>query len=56
MGQSPRTMQSTDDRSVVLNRLIEQQKQTKEGSAAWYSCQQEINQVIAERYLQMLNS
>jgi len=53
MGKGSRTEQPTNDRLVLL---VEQQKQTKEGSAAWYSYQQEINQLIAERYLQMLNT
>ena len=53
MGKSSGTEQQTNDKLLLL---VSQQKQTKEGSAAWYSYQQEINQLIAERYLQMLNS
>ena len=53
MGKSSGTQQSTDDRLVLL---VEQQKLTKEGSSAWYTYQQQINQLIAERYLQMLNT
>lgn len=53
MGKSSGTEQSTDDRLLLL---VEQQKQTREGSSAWYAIQSQINQLIAERYLQMLNS
>ena len=53
MEQSLRTSESRSDKLLLL---VEQQKNTKEGSAPWYAYQQEINQLIAERYLQMLNS
>mgnify|MGYP001045137285 CR=1 FL=1 len=52
MEQSSRTLQSTDDRLLLL---VEQQKTTKEGSASWYECQAEINQLIAEKFLQYVN-
>jgi hypothetical protein len=56
MAESTRTKQSTDDQSLFLmNTLVEQQKQFLEGSAAWFSYQAQINQIIAERFLQYLN-
>lgn len=56
MAESIRTKQSTDDQSLFLmNSLVEQQKQFLEGSAAWFSYQAHINQIIAERFLQYLN-
>jgi hypothetical protein len=48
-------MQPTDNRSVVLEKLVDQQKQTREGSPAWYAYQQEINQIIAENFLLYVN-
>jgi hypothetical protein len=50
--QSSRTLQPTDDRLLLL---IEQQKQTKEGSTAWYAYQAQINQIIAENFLHYVN-
>lgn len=52
MEQSSGTVQLSDDRLLLL---IEQQKQTKEGSSAWYAYQEQINQIIAENFLQYVN-
>lgn len=52
MGKSSGTEQSTNDRLVLL---VEQQKQTKEGSSAWYAYQAQINQIIAENFLYFVN-
>lgn len=53
MESSPTDVRKSNDRLVLL---VEQQKQVKEGSSAWYSIQAQINQIIADRYLEMLNS
>jgi len=56
MEQSTRVEQSTDDQSLFLmNMLVDQQKQFLEGSAAWFSYQAQINQIVAERFLHYLN-
>lgn len=56
MAESTRVEQSTDDQSLFLmNMLVDQQKQFLEGSAAWFSYQAQINQIVAERFLQYLN-
>jgi len=52
MEQSFRTVQQTDNRLLLL---VEQQKQTKEGSSAWYAYQEQINQTIAENFLKYVN-
>jgi hypothetical protein len=52
MGQSSRVEQPANDKLLLL---VEQQKQTKEGSPAWYAYQGEINQIIAENFLQYVN-
>jgi len=46
------TLQTTDDRLLLL---VNQQKETKEGSPAWFSIQAEINQIIAENFLRFVN-
>lgn len=55
MEQSTRTSRAPDYRSLVLKNLVEQQKKTQEGSNAWYLYQQEINQIIAENFLNYVN-
>jgi hypothetical protein len=52
MGTSNKVQQPTDDKLLLL---IEQQKQTKEGSSSWYACQAQINQIIAENFLHYVN-
>jgi hypothetical protein len=52
MDQSNGTSKSTNDR---LLHLVEQQKQSKEGSPSWYAYQSEINQIIAENFLHYVN-
>jgi hypothetical protein len=52
MESSPTEVRKSNDRLVLL---IEQQKQSKEGSPAWYACQKEINQIIAENFLHYVN-
>lgn len=56
MAEGVGTKQSTDDQSLFLmNALVEQQKHFLEGSAVWFQLQAQINQIIAERFLQYLN-
>lgn len=56
MEQSTRVEQPTNDQSLFLmNTLVAQQKQFLEGSAAWFELQAQINQIIADRFLQYLN-
>lgn len=52
MGKSNESQQPTNDQLLLL---LKQQKQTREGSPAWYSYQQEINQIIAQNYLEYVN-
>lgn len=40
---------------LLLKRLVEQQKQCKEGSKDWYEKQNLINQIIADNFLQYVN-
>jgi len=53
MGKSNVAQQQADDKLLLL---IEEQKQTKEGSPLWYSYQATINQLVAERFLEYVNS
>jgi hypothetical protein len=53
MEQSSRTLQSTDDRLILLRRELEL---LKEGSLAWYKCQEEINSITAQRFLNYVNT
>lgn len=55
MESSNRIEQPTDDKSVLLMSLKEQQNQVREGSLYWHELQSQINQIIAERFLQTLN-
>lgn len=52
MDTGARIKQPTDDRFVFLK---QKQDLSKEGSPEWYSWQQQLNQIIAERFLQYLN-
>ena len=52
MGKGSSSQQQTDDRFLLL---VEQQKSVREGSSAWYSLQQKINQIIAQNYLEYVN-
>ena len=53
MGKSIGIKQSTTDKLV---HLIEQQKQTKEGSKQWIYLQEHINRIVAQNYLEYVNS
>ncbi len=55
MGTGNGSKQFADDQSVLLKSLREQQTCVKEGSLAWHELENKINQIIAQRYLQMLN-
>jgi len=56
MAQSSRVEQSTNDQSLLLMQSLEaQQKKFLEGTTAWFELQAQINQLIAERFLQYLN-
>lgn len=55
MGTSHRVEQTADDKSVLLMSLRQQQSAVKEGSLAWHEIQHQINEVIAQRYLESLN-
>ena len=52
MEKSNRIEQSANDRLTVL---VEQQKQCQDGTASWYTIQEAINQIVAERFLVYLN-
>jgi hypothetical protein len=52
MAKSSRPQQQTNDKLLLL---VEQQKESKEGSQQWHTLQEEINQIIAENFLQYVN-
>lgn len=56
MEQSSADVRQSNDQSLFLMQsLAEQQKQFLEGTSAWFELQAEINQIIADRFLQYLN-
>lgn len=55
MEQSTRTVQPTNDRSMVLEQLKSEQLNYHEGSFEWTDIQSKINQIVAENYLHFLN-
>ena len=50
MAERNRSLQSTDDRTILLKSLRDNQDRHPEGSKEWLSYQQQINQIIAENY------
>ena len=55
MGESGRPMQQTNNQQVLLENLRLEQSKTKERSVAWYRYQEQINHIIANRYLEYVN-
>ena len=55
MEQSCRAIGQTTNEHVVLMELQSRQKETKEGTPSWYSLQEQINQIIANNFLQYVN-
>ena len=53
MVQSYGTKQPTNDKLVYLR---QQQKQCREGSSAWHEIQSKINRIIAQNYLEYVNT
>ena len=49
-------MQSSDDRSMVLKKLQQEQKKYSEGSFERADIQAKIDQIVAEKYLEYVNS
>lgn len=45
----------TVPKELLLKRLVEQQKQCKEGSKDWYEKQNLINRLIADNFLAYVN-
>lgn len=52
MGTSIRSEQPSNDKLLLL---VKQQKESKEGSPAWHTLQEQINQIIAENFLHYVN-
>ena len=52
MDQSNRTCQSTNDKLLLLRR---EQEQYGEGSSHWTLLEEQINQIIAQNYLEYVN-
>lgn len=55
MEQGYTNVRESNDKSFLLKDISQEQKMHREHSPAWYSCQEKINQLVAERYLQYLN-
>lgn len=53
MEQRSRTLQSTDNRLLLLK---QEQTQYAEGSAKWHNLQAKIDQIVAQRLLEYVNS
>lgn len=56
MGQGIRVMQLSDNKSVVLEQLRKEQNQCREGSFVWHEIQAKINRIIAQNYLEYVNT
>ena len=56
MGQGTRTMQSSDSKPMVLTELKKQQEKCAEGSKQWIYLQEHINRIVAQNYLEYVNS
>lgn len=52
MGKSTGTEQPTDDQLLLLK---EQQSAVREGSPNWHFYQEQINQIVADRFLHYVN-
>ena len=50
MAERNRSLQSTDDRTILLEQLKEHQENYNEGSYKWLEMQKKIDQLIAENY------
>jgi|SaaInl5LU_22_DNA_1037371.scaffolds.fasta_scaffold146752_2 hypothetical protein len=55
MEYSNRDLQSSDGRKLLLDHLRNLQANNKEGSSSWINVQQQIDQIVAERFLDYLN-
>lgn len=55
MGKGAGTMQPTDDRSILLKNLRNEQTKYHEGSFEWADIQAKIDQIIASNFLQYVN-
>lgn len=56
MGTSYRSESHTDDQTVLLTSLRDELKLLKEGNPRHWELQQQINAIIAQRFLQELNT
>lgn len=56
MEQSTRIMQSPDYRSMVLTQLQQEQKTYSEGSTMYSELQARINHIVAQNFLEYVNS
>jgi len=56
MDYSTSTMLSRDTRHVLLKDFKTQQKTHKEGSRQWYWYQERIDQLVAQNYLEYINT
>jgi len=56
MEQSTRTMQSTDNRSMVLKQLQQEQKTYSESSPKFAELQAKIDHLVAQNFLEYVNS
>ena len=56
MEQSIRTLQSSKDRSVVLEKLKKEQQSFSEGSFEWADIQAKIDRIAAQNFLEYVNS
>lgn len=50
MAERNRSLQSTDDRTILLEQLKEHQENYNEGSYKWLEMQKKIDQIVAENY------
>lgn len=55
MDQSNRSLQSTDDKRLLLDKLRQDQKLTKEGSNDWDTLQKLIDHIVAQNLLEYVN-
>lgn len=53
MGSSTGISQPTDDKLLLLK---QEQKQYAEGTASWHNLQTKIDQIVAQRLLEYVNS
>ena len=55
MGKSSTVEQSTDDQSILLKLLRQEQDAVSDKSIKWFDIQRRIDHIVAQRYLQYLN-